>query len=610
MSEVCILGGADGLTELLARRLGGAADPTDARPPATIAPADLDEELDRTIETLERGGALFPEASHCLVIASSLVVDRWGAPLCDRAARLFRACAARRPRRAVLIASALVHEPNHHHPGMVDESFPCSSRTANALSRRWRRLEAEASTAFAGVCPLIILRAAATPAPGSRDPLSRRLRSRLPLPIPGFDPSVQLLDPDDLAEAVALVVERPPAGASAVTVLHVAPAGAAPLRAGLKLACRPRLAMPLTLRRLLLALRLHPRARDRAGRRLARAELDLLRFPATVSGGALERLGFRPRFTTAETAVRRLRPRGARPLTGQIPSYDDWGMSPSFIAAAGRTVFRFLRKVWFRLEVDGIERLPRSGPAVLVGPHRGFVPLDAMLLLDILVRERELYPRFLVHPGLLRWPLISIVIVRLGGVIACRENAERVLARGGVIGVFPEGVQGAFRLYRDAYRVGRFLGHDFVAWARRHRAPLLPFVTVGSAEAFPILARIESRWWRRHTEWPFLPVTPTTPFLPVPLPAKWHTRFLAPIVVEEAAEAGAEQGARTTDRDRQRGEELRALLQRELSALRARRRSIFYGDLFAAVSDSPASGDPGAGDSGPGEPDCADKAET
>jgi hypothetical protein len=46
--------------------------------------------------------------------------------------------------------------------------------------------------------------------------------------------------------------------------------------------------------------------------------------------------------------------------------------------------------------------------------------------------------------------------------------------------VLPEGVEGAFRPYKDAYRLGRFAPGAFVKAAWRHRAPIVPFVTVGS----------------------------------------------------------------------------------------------------------------------------------
>jgi len=150
-----------------------------------------------------------------------------------------------------------------------------------------------------------------------------------------------------------------------------------------------------------------------------------------------------------------------------------------------------------------------------------------------------------------------------------------VLRQGGLLGVFPEGIHGAFTLYRDAYRLGKFRD-EYVKMALRHRAPIVPFVTVGSAEIFPILGRLEWRWWKRYTEWPFLPLTPTFPLLPLPLPSKWHTCFLPPLDVGARYPAEAAHDAAIV---RALGREVRASMQAAWADLLARRRSIFFGSL-------------------------------
>lgn len=44
--------------------------------------------------------------------------------------------------------------------------------------------------------------------------------------------------------------------------------------------------------------------------------------------------------------------------------------------------------------------------------------------------------------------------------------------------------------------------------------------------------QVRSRTWTRFADWPCIPVS-TFPFLPVPLPSKWHVRFLPPIHLEQ-----------------------------------------------------------------------------
>jgi 1-acyl-sn-glycerol-3-phosphate acyltransferase len=200
------------------------------------------------------------------------------------------------------------------------------------------------------------------------------------------------------------------------------------------------------------------------------------------------------------------------------------------------------------------------------------------MTLHIVVQTTGRVPRFLTHPGLLKFSPIANFLIRMGGVLACQENAARVLENDGLLGIFPEGVNGAFTRYRDAYRLHSFSRDNFVKIALRHRAPIIPFVTVGSAEVHPVFAQIKSRRWTRFADWPCIPVS-TFPLIPFPLPTKWHTIFLAPIHVEqqyppEAAHDAAIVKAISLD--------VRGKMQAALDDIIHRRRSMFYGNVFAA----------------------------
>jgi len=246
---------------------------------------------------------------------------------------------------------------------------------------------------------------------------------------------------------------------------------------------------------------------------------------------------------------------------------DSFGIDCAFIERMNKGLFRFLCDRYWRIETRGLEHLPRSGPAVLVGAHRGFVPWDAMMTLHLVARETGQVPRFLVHPGLLKFSPIASIIRKLGGVLACRGNAERVLERGEMLGVFPEGVQGAFTPTRRAYQLQSFGRNTFVWLASRYRAPLVPFVTVGSAEVYPIFGNVHSRRWKRYAKWPSIPIT-TALFFPLPLPVKWHMEFLPPI---EVTSAGSVTDAAFEVRDQ---------MQRAMDAIVRKRRWRLWGNVF------------------------------
>jgi 1-acyl-sn-glycerol-3-phosphate acyltransferase len=255
-----------------------------------------------------------------------------------------------------------------------------------------------------------------------------------------------------------------------------------------------------------------------------------------------------------------------------VPAHDEFGMDRRFIDRLNRGLFGFLCDRYWRIETIGLEHIPSHGPALLVGAHRGFVPWDAMMALHLVVRQTGRVPRFLVHPGLLKFSPIASFMRKLGGVLACRLNAERVLETGDMLGVFPEGVKGAFTPLRSAYRLQSFGRNTFVQLAARYRAPIIPFVTVGSAEVHPIFATINSQSWKRYAKWPCIPIS-TFPLFPLPLPVKWRMQFLPAISVHEqlAADTGGSYSS-----IKGLASQVRLGMQRAIDSMIENRRSLFF----------------------------------
>ena len=106
---------------------------------------------------------------------------------------------------------------------------------------------------------------------------------------------------------------------------------------------------------------------------------------------------------------------------------------------------------------------------------------------------------------------------------------------------------------------------------------IVPFVTVGSAEIFPIFGRLKWRFWTRYTEWPYFPITATFPLLPLPLPSKWHTQFLPPIHIEQQYPPEAAQDKNVV---KAISMEVRRQMQQAVDEMLQRRRSIFFGSIF------------------------------
>jgi 1-acyl-sn-glycerol-3-phosphate acyltransferase len=543
--SVAIVGGTPALAERLAETLGAAGnwEPALRTPPERLEPPDGETGFD------------------CAVYA-----DACGRHELDGFApqAIFDACVRQRVGHLVVLSSAAVNEPNAHNAGRLDEDRLAPRRTGNPIPDRWLTLEAAARQAVEGsTTTLTVLRPAATPLPDGRDLFSRLLVGRLALTLPGYDPTLQLLSLDELAAAVVAVLATGHGG-----TYNLAPAAAVPLRRALRHAGVRRLpvfrALQWPVRKLL----------ARSGRVAPIEALEYIRYPWTVSDERMRReIGFAPVDTSAAVAAR-ASSRRPPPVDGTV-EYDDFGLDRDYIAAYGRTLLRFLHDVYWRVEYVGLEHLPRQGRGVLTGVHRGFMPWDGVMAEHLIARDLGRFPRFLVHPTLVKFPFLTPFMTKLGGILACRENAAWVLEREGLLAIFPEGIRGAFLHYRDAYRLGRFSRDEYVKIALRHRAPILPFVTVGSAEIFPILGKINWPWWKRYSEWPCFPITPTMGL--VPLPSKWHTRFLEPLHVERQYPPEAADDLAIV---REISSDVRQRLEVAIAEMRERRRSIFWGNIF------------------------------
>lgn len=205
--------------------------------------------------------------------------------------------------------------------------------------------------------------------------------------------------------------------------------------------------------------------------------------------------------------------------------YDAFGLHPD-VVAFGEAIVAPLYDRYFRVLSRGHENIPKVGPAVLAGNHSGAVPLDAMMVwLDVLRKtDPPRVARAVADHFVPMIPTIGTLFARGGMVGGSRGNARALLDAGELLLIFPEGVPGIAKHFRDRYKLQDWrVGHAELAI--RNAAPIVPVAVVGAEEQMPQIGRIPISF----AGLPFIPVVLT----PVPLPVRYHILYGPPIPVHQ-----------------------------------------------------------------------------
>jgi 1-acyl-sn-glycerol-3-phosphate acyltransferase len=460
--------------------------------------------------------------------------------------------------RVILRSHAFAYGSSTKNPGLMTEER-LSLLPPDAPEQAWLRMETIAARHQS--CAAVRL---ANVLAADEDSLAvKRIASRWAISLAGHDPNLQFIGVEDAAEVLIAAAESSSNG-----LFNAAAPGAVPLKEAIRAAGCRRVPLPRPVAQML----------DRE------ASASQLQYNWTVSSQAAEReLGWRPSESTPQALLRFLqsKPGSRSGLLGE--AYDDYGLDEEYIRAWGAW-FWFLRNVYWRIEHEGMENIPAAGRGLFVSNHRGFMPLDAVMHVSLILAHRRRIPRFLIIHTLLRVPFLCNFLTKLGGVIASQENAARLLADENLVGIFPEGIRGAFTPYKSAYRLRDFSKSGFARIAIENQTPVIPSAVVGHAEIFPILGRIDWSYLTREWGWPYLPIAPMFPLAPIPLPSKWHVRVLEPVPLE---------GLKPSDADNRRivtefSAHIQNLVQQNIDEMCARRRHIFWGRLSQTSAAGPS----------------------
>ncbi len=152
-----------------------------------------------------------------------------------------------------------------------------------------------------------------------------------------------------------------------------------------------------------------------------------------------------------------------------------------------------LASYYFRADVRGLDRIPASGPVLLVGNHSGgnLTPDTHVFTLAFTTHfgvERRFFQ--LAHNLVLAMPGLG-GLRKFGTVAASPQNAEKALDTGAALLVYPGGDYEVHRPIWDSAKVDFDGRQGWIRLALRKKVPIVPVVAIGGQETALFLSRGE-----------------------------------------------------------------------------------------------------------------------
>lgn len=302
---------------------------------------------------------------------------------------------------------------------------------------------------------------------------------------------------------------------------------------------------------------------DRDGRQRPPAGIDLLEGLRDVLGD---------RWLDLVTEVAGF---ARRRLTGDY-DVDEFGFDADFTANVMVPLLRPLYRYYWRVGSDGADNLPAGG-GVVVANHAGTLPADAVMTRLDIYEQTGRHARELGADLVFRSPVIGHLGRKTGATLAAGDDADRLLSRGELVAVWPEGFKGIGKPWRDRYKLQRFGRGGFVATALRAQVPIVPTAIVGSEEIYPLILDLKAL--ARLFGVPYFPVVAQMlafpllgPLALLPLPTKWHITYGEPIDTTAYGADAADDPMAVFDLTDRVRDTIQQMLYRDLMG----RRSIFF----------------------------------
>jgi 1-acyl-sn-glycerol-3-phosphate acyltransferase len=178
---------------------------------------------------------------------------------------------------------------------------------------------------------------------------------------------------------------------------------------------------------------------------------------------------------------------------------------------------------YLRVEIDGIENVPKSGPYIMISNHSGFTGFDALMIINEIRRAKIETPHPVAHKLWFQTLVSRTFSERMGFIKADMLHCRLAIQGGQSLLLFPEGEAGNFKPTNRRYRLQEFK-RGFVRLAGEYSIPVIPACVIGAEETNINLSQI------KFTKGLIGSVIPI-PLNILPIPIKWKICFLPPMKI-------------------------------------------------------------------------------
>ena len=265
----------------------------------------------------------------------------------------------------------------------------------------------------------------------------------------------------------------------------------------------------------------------------------------------------------------------------------DWSLDEQDYGWMDRQKYLFnpLMDFWFRMEIEGWEKLPPP-PALLIGIHSG-----APFVWDAWTVGIQWWRRFgddrrlhgTAHDALMAAPGIGTYFRKMGVLPAAPDSIAGALAAGRDVAVWPGGEIDSLRPWTDRDRAVLAGRTGFIRMAIQAQVPIVPIATVGGPDSMPVIAKgkglARALQLDKVARLKMFPIALQAPWglspavLPeIPLPTKIRAAFQDPVVFDVGPERASDD-----EYVNRKYREVRRSIQSGMDALARRRRFPVFG---------------------------------